>query len=1482
MQEKRPGYLAAVRLEAPIYLLFILALVIQGRGRLLILPAWHERTTYGPNAVPLGRSRPSMEPEIGPRRTEYASLASHPLNHSTAFVVFIGRVQDVDYGPPLANISLNCFSRAGSMSYRTLPILLCLTPALLAEAPPKQDLQALLASPPLSFPADRLMDLARSLPADPMFGVIQLVEDNRFLLDEENRLTATYHYIFRVDHESALSGWGRLQVAWQPWLNARPTIRARVITPDGQVHFLNPDTLGESTAQDESQDAFGDRRILRGPLPQLQVGAVAEVEVQVRDQRPFARSGLRRTFPLAYPVPVHASRLVLETPASTHLKHRIYGLSESAIRFESSRSTRRMTVDQGLTQPPMAREPYEDWDEEPVGSLLVTTADTWAAVADEYRALVDPILDAASMNTVAAGIVGSARNRDEKIQRILKYVQQKVRYIALEFGESAIVPRRPEETLARGYGDCKDQSTLLVALLRAAGIEAHVALLRAGESRDFTPEFPGLSAFNHAIVHVPGRKPIWIDPTVPQARLGQIPPGVAGRNALIIAPGTHSTVQLPPFNAAANCEVQTREVFLAASGPGRIVETTEARDVAEIIHRAQFSGVDPTRLRENLKSYVKNVYRSDDLGEIALTDAQRLEMPWRLRLEVPKAGIAATETKAAQVALNPWPLVNELYQALQPGDPDPREKQAESKDSPKPRRTRLLLVRPWSEEHRWILHPPDGYANEALPNSRTLTFGPASLDMSWSRGAEGTVEARFRFTCDRLGWSPAEVDQARAALKVFGEEPSPTVVFQHRGEAYLEAGLLKEAMAEFRRLSSRHPADPEPLVRLAQAELSIGLAEPAISTLTKAIALDPKAEQPHRQLGWTLQHDALGRRFLPGWDRIGAARELRTAMELAPELRMARLDLAILLGHDARGDWWASNDLKEVAQLCRDQLGRGKDDRAQEFLTTALARQGAFAEAKAAAQPLETAADRQGWTIAMDACLAGPEAALQEARKSIQDFASRHKALQEASDLLWSLRRYPEAGAIAKECSSGEGAEKFQARVVLAARLKRYESEPLPADSPVGAVLALAHATALRGFPAGPVMDLISPAQQPLKQDEATLLPYLEGLHFLRTGSYDWRMQMLDQLHSATEFGVEGSDQTGFKINIPRPSPLANPVFVTRIGTSYRVVSWENHPSRLGKEALWALDHGNPEAARAWLDRAWAQVLVPNASDPLSGHPFCHAWSKGKNGSESEIRLAASLLILDHEANPVAQKTIEDALSRTTSPLLRGALLQSLSTRRQGDTKIDRRYPTELLALYPDRPRAFLYASNALAEDGRFEEALALIRKGRKMLPDDEALLSEECSLLPRLGRLAEADALYQTVIQRGNASSGMLNNLAWYHLCQGKVTEASAELIQRAIQMNRSRGSLHTQACVLAELGRYDQARKALLASAPEEGPITPITWFAQGLIAQAVGDLDAARTYFSRVDTPDNPEDPENPTSCRYMARKRLAILKGTQPIH
>src|SRR5262249_38751556 len=144
--------------------------------------------------------------------------------------------------------------------------------------------------------------------------------------------------------------------------------------------------------------------------------------------------------------------------------------------------------------------PYEM----PDGSYIsISTAESWEAVAKGYSAVVERQLTAGSVAQGVRRATAGKSGRDAIAAAPLAGVHKQGRETGVELGEASIVPREPAETLRRKYGDCKDQAALLVAMLRAASIPAHVALLSSGDDHDVDEDQPGFGLFNHAIVYLP-------------------------------------------------------------------------------------------------------------------------------------------------------------------------------------------------------------------------------------------------------------------------------------------------------------------------------------------------------------------------------------------------------------------------------------------------------------------------------------------------------------------------------------------------------------------------------------------------------------------------------------------------------------------------------------------------------------------------------------------------------------------------------------------------------------------------------------------------------------------------------------------------------------------------------------------------------------------------------------------------------------------
>lgn len=802
-------------------------------------------------------------------------------------------------------------------------------------------------------------------------SVTVLLSETRYAYDDAGRETYTQRLVYKIGSGAAHESWSAVEEAWSPWRQETPVLRARVITPDGAEHALDPATLAESSEPTTPAGMFEDGRLLRAPLPAIRPGAVVEQEVVVREKVPFFEGGVAHYHILAAQVPVRRARLELELPADVPVRwvaRRLPDVTPAEQRigdrrrlvFEARDLPAYQEVEPGLP-PEMARTPYVGF----------STGRSWSDLAQRYSAIVDRTLAGADLQPFLSTVRVPAASQLETIGLVLARVHQEVRYTGLELGAGGLLPRSPAETLRRKFGDCKDKAVLLAGLLRALDIPAYVALLYATEDdQDVEEALPGFGVFNHAIVVVPGRPAIWIDPTDPYARIGELPAADQGRLALIAAPSTSGLVRTPASLPADNRETETREIYLADFGPARVVETSDHLGGQESELRAHYSTLPAEKVREKLASYMEEEYEAEALTRLDVANPGDLSRPFRIRLEAERASRGLTEEANAAVALFPASLLGRLPDELLPGEG--------GADLP-PRQAEYVLTRPFLLEVRYRIVPPAGFVPRELPASRERRLGPALLSETYAAAPNGTVTtvtAAIRLDLGKRRLSAKEFDALRAAAGEIAREGATLIGFEQVGESHLAAGRVREALAEFDRLAVAQPQQALPRTRVARALLAGGLGEAARQEAERAVRLEPDSALAHRVLAWILQHDALGRRFGPGHDRAGAIAAYRKARQLDPRDSAVRADLAILLEHDARGErYGAESDLAaaiEEYRALREDLGSNDMD---DNLALALLRAGRLPELRAFLDEIAETEQRRILKLAA-AALDGPDAAV--------------------------------------------------------------------------------------------------------------------------------------------------------------------------------------------------------------------------------------------------------------------------------------------------------------------------------------------------------------------------------------------------------------------------------------------------------------------------------------------------------------------------
>ena len=136
--------------------------------------------------------------------------------------------------------------------------------------------------------------------------------------------------------------------------------------------------------------------------------------------------------------------------------------------------------------------------------IVVTSIPDWNYVANWYRDLssVKTKADFEVKQTVKDLLQGKQNLTElQKAKLFYSYIEENFSYSDVSFLHSALTPQRASRTLQTKLGDCKDLSTLFVAMCLEAGINANLVLVDTRDNGDKNLDIPTIG-FNHCIAQL--------------------------------------------------------------------------------------------------------------------------------------------------------------------------------------------------------------------------------------------------------------------------------------------------------------------------------------------------------------------------------------------------------------------------------------------------------------------------------------------------------------------------------------------------------------------------------------------------------------------------------------------------------------------------------------------------------------------------------------------------------------------------------------------------------------------------------------------------------------------------------------------------------------------------------------------------------------------------------------------------------------------
>lgn len=312
----------------------------------------------------------------------------------------------------------------------------------------------------------------------------------------------------------------------------------RTITPEGKVVKPDKEDIRDVTpARLQEYPMYSDLKNRVISMPGLTNGAIIDYSYTLTPEKFFLKKDFASSWLFRSKQPIMKSHFEVSFPSDMEVEWTSFGANDAPmVEEEGGRKVYRW---EKKDLPKITEEPAMPPISRISERLLVSSIGSWEYYAQEFWNLAKGRSKPnAAIRSKVKQLTKGLKDKEEKINALYNYVATKIRYVAIELGRGKVQPHKATEVFKNKYGDCKDKATLLISMLKVAGIKAHPVLILAGlnAKTDFQ-EPPPAKGLNHAIVAVERKEGLQLlDPTCDTCPYGYLPDTDRAKKVLAIVP----------------------------------------------------------------------------------------------------------------------------------------------------------------------------------------------------------------------------------------------------------------------------------------------------------------------------------------------------------------------------------------------------------------------------------------------------------------------------------------------------------------------------------------------------------------------------------------------------------------------------------------------------------------------------------------------------------------------------------------------------------------------------------------------------------------------------------------------------------------------------------------------------------------------------------------------------------------------------------
>ena len=465
-------------------------------------------------------------------------------------------------------------------------------------------------------------------------ALVVLLDEVKYQLLPDDTLINKTHRLFKILDERGKDA-SEIKLPYDSTFQSINIDLARVIKPDGTITGISKQDIQEVTPW-LNFPSYNNNKVLIISMPGVTVGSIIEYQVTVEEipgSKLFGHREIEGGFALASSNPVKRARIEVSVPADREFKST----------FVNTKPLQPVVVTDGEMKhftwnlsdiPAMITEPMMPpvLDVSPL--LLISSIPSWGDIADWWRGLeAEAVVPDDAIRSTANLLTQNLSSQKDKAKALFYYVATQIRYVGLEYGQSNRRPHQASEVYKNQYGDCKDKTTLLVSMLREAGIEAYPALVATIFAGRAWEDAPQVSAFDHVItLGLIDNQWVWMDPTAETSSFEDIPAAIQDRDALVIFNDGYQLTKIPVMAPEKNMDQEIMDIQIAEDSSATIFSTTTAVGINAASSRAYLKSLDPIYRKQYLEGIIAARATGGKLKDFKISDLDDLSQPYKLEL----------------------------------------------------------------------------------------------------------------------------------------------------------------------------------------------------------------------------------------------------------------------------------------------------------------------------------------------------------------------------------------------------------------------------------------------------------------------------------------------------------------------------------------------------------------------------------------------------------------------------------------------------------------------------------------------------------------------------------------------------------------------------------------------------------------------------------------------------------------------------------